>query len=245
MLSCFICGHVSLIKYSDKDKVLLTWLIEKLVEFNDKAAEYFVSIDRLKEYDAAIATGSNTSAVEFEYYFRSVPHIIRRNRNSIAVLDGSESLEDMIKLGKDIFTYFGLGCRNVSQIYVPADYDIKRLFTYFDSFDSIKFHHKYKNNYDYNLAVMLLNNESFLHNEFLILKESDQIVSRISCLHYQYYKDLQSATDIIESKKDQLQCVVTNMPLGKIQTVKLGDAQLPAIDDYADSVDTIQFLLSI
>ncbi|MBC7885516.1 MAG: acyl-CoA reductase [Saprospiraceae bacterium] len=245
ILCCFLAGHISLIKYSDKDKILIPYLIKKLTEAYHDASEYFVEIERLTDYDAVIATGSNTTAKHFEFYFSHVPHIIRKNKNSIAVLSGRESEAQLFELGNDVFSYFGLGCRNVSKIFVPEKYDITQLFEAFDAYKEVIYHHKYKNNYDYNVALFLLNKEKFLQNDMLILKESTEIISRIGSLHYEFYTDLPSLVSRIESHQNELQCVVSAMKIPGIQTIPFGLTQSPDITDYADGVDTMQFLLGL
>ncbi|MBK8054663.1 MAG: acyl-CoA reductase [Saprospiraceae bacterium] len=245
LICCFLCGHISLIKYSDKDKTLMKWFTEEMIRIDQDTAAYIIEVDRLRDYDAAIATGSNASAVHFEYYFRHVPYIIRRNRNSIAVLSGNESPEQLRRLGVDVFSYFGLGCRNVSLILVPEGYDITLVIDAFEPFKELMYHNKYKNNYDYNQALMLLNKETFLQSEFLILKQSDQIISRIASLHYQYYKNQADLIWWLRSKENEIQCIATDMNLPQIKTVGLGMAQCPAIDDFADGVDTVNFLLRL
>lgn len=245
IICCFLCGHTALIKVSDKDKILMQWFIHEMVTLEPKAAQYLIEVEKLKDYDAAIATGSNASAVHFEYYFRNVPHIIRRNRNSVAILNGQETKDQLQLLGNDIFTYFGLGCRNVSMVLVPEGYDIKVLIDALEPFKAIMHHNKYKNNYDYNLALMLLNKETFLQSDFVIWKESDQIISRIASIHYRFYKNREELVNWLKSKKDEIQCVVSNQNLPETETVPFGMAQCPDIDVFADGVDTMEFLLSM
>lgn len=245
VLCCYLTGHISLIKYSDKDKTLMQFLIKKLIEININNGFYFNQVTKLEDYDAAIVTGSNSTAKHFEFYFKHVPHIIRKNRNSIAVIAGNETDMELHALGNDVFSYFGLGCRNVSMLFVPKDYDITKLFVVFDDFKDIIFHNKYKNNYDYNVALMLLNKEKFLHNDMLILRESDQIISRIGSLHYQKYENINSLTEWINDHNDEIQCIVSNTHIDGIATIPFGNSQCPSILTYADGVDTVQFLLSI
>ena len=245
VLCCYLTGHISLIKYSDKDKTLMQFLIKKLIEININNGFYFNQVTKLEDYDAAIVTGSNSTAKHFEFYFKHVPHIIRKNRNSIAIIAGNETDMELQALGNDVFSYFGLGCRNVSMLFVPKDYDITRLFVVFDNFKDIIFHNKYKNNYDYNVALMLLNKEKFLHNDMLILRESDQIISRIGSLHYQKYENINSLTEWINDHNDEIQCIVSNTHIDGIATIPFGNSQCPSILTYADGVDTVQFLLSI
>ena len=245
IICCFLCGHTALIKVSDKDKILMQWFIHEMVTLEPKAAQYLIEVEKLKDYDAAIATGSNASAVHFEYYFRNVPHIIRHNRNSIAILYGQETKDQLQLLGNDIFTYFGLGCRNVSMVLVPEGYDIKVLIDALEPFKAIMHHNKYKNNYDYNLALMLLNKETFLQSDFVIWKESDQIISRIASIHYRFYKNQEELVNWLKLKNDEIQCVVSSQNLPETETVPFGMAQCPDIDVFADGVDTMEFLLRV
>lgn len=245
ILCTFLTGHRALIKYAEKDRVLIRYLLGVLEAIDPATKQYFEEVEKLKDYDAAIATGSNQTAVHFEWYFRNIPHIIRRNRNSVAVLTGQETDNELEALGSDIFSYFGLGCRNVSKLFVPENYDITTLFGRFDAFSAVMHHNKYKNNFDYNLALFLLNKEPFLHNEFLILKESDQIQSRIGVLHWQRYTKQDEVTKFIETHGESIQCVVTGAALPGVKTVGFGGSQCPGILDFADDTDTIQFLLSL
>jgi hypothetical protein len=245
ILCTFLTGHRALIKYAEKDRVLIRYLLSVLETIDPATKQYFEEVEKLKDYDAAIATGSNQTAVHFEWYFRHVPHIIRRNRNSVAVLTGQETDEALEALGSDIFSYFGLGCRNVSKLFVPENFDITSLFGRFDAFSDVMHHNKYKNNFDYNLALFLLNKEPFLHNEFFILKESDQIQSRIGVIHWQRYTKQDEVIKFIETHKDSIQCVVSEVALPGAKTVGFGRSQCPGILDFADDTDTIQFLLSL
>ena len=245
IMSCFICNKISIIKYSDKDKVLIPFLIEKLISFNPKASDYFESVDRLTDYDAVIATGSNNSATVFEYYFHHVPNIIRRNRNAVAILDGTEAASDLELLSEDIFSYFGLGCRNVSKLYVPEQYDFTSLFKAFEKFTEIIQHNKYKNNYDYNFALFLLNQEPILQHDLIILRAANQIASRIGSLNYEYYKDVQSLKSDLSTHIDEIQCIIACNNFQFENQFNFGLSQYPCITDYADGVDTIQFLLGL
>jgi hypothetical protein len=245
IICTFLAGHVAQVKLSDKDTVLVKWMIESLAKIIPETKSYFEIVERLKDYDAAIATGSNSTAQHFEYYFKHVPHIIRRNRNSIAILSGQENAEQLVLLGKDVFDYFGLGCRNVSLICVPIDYNVKRIFEAWEGFDELNLHNKYKNNFDYNVALYLLNKDLFLHNDFVILKESDDIISRIATVHIKRYDTLIELKDWISQNKQSIQCVVSADKIDGIETVSFGESQCPTILTYADGVDTMQFLLSV
>jgi hypothetical protein len=235
LLCVFISGHTAMIKTSSKDKVLLPHLVNKLTEWNGAVSEMVVFAERLAGCDAYIATGSNNSAGYFDYYFRKYPNIIRRNRTSVAVLTGRESAGDLEQLADDVYAYFGLGCRNVTKLYVPSEYDFEPLLKSFRKYNYLFDHHKYKNNYDYNLALHLLNNKFYMSNDSILLVEEKAVFSPISQLNYEFYNDASSLKDELSSNED-LQCVVGSA------YIPFGDAQKPKIDDYADGVDTMEFL---
>ena len=242
LLCVFVAGHTAQIKLSDKDPFLLPCLLQLLQKTDPATATYFHIVEKLKNYDAVIATGSNNSARYFESYFGNVPNIIRKNRNAIAVLNGSETEDDLLALGKDVFRYFGLGCRNVSKLYVPAGYDFLPLLDKLHEYREIILHHKYKNNFDYNLALLMMNREKYWNNGCILLTENASIPSRIAQLHFEEYQNLDSLRQILYEKKDQIQCVVSRQSLPGFRTVAFGKAQEPALDDYADGVDTMTFL---
>ncbi len=245
VMCTYLVGYTAQIKYAEKDKTLMSWLIETLMDINEGNKAHFEIVDRLKDYDAAIATGSNNTATHFEYYFSHVPNIIRRNRNSVALLSGKESVGQLSTLGEDVFTYFGLGCRNVSMILVPHDYELSKLFEAWEPYKELAFHNKYKNNFDYNVALNLLNLEVFLHNDFILLKESESIISRISTVHIRRYHTIEEATSWIKTHSSEIQCVVSTSTIEDIDVVPFGESQHPGIMTYADGVDTIQFLISV
>lgn len=245
ILCTFLCNHISVIKYSSKDDVLIPLLLEKLQYINGEVSPFFEKVEKLADFDAVIATGGNNTSKYFEYYFRNVKHIIRKSRSSIAVLDGNETDSDLMNLGDDITSYFGLGCRNVSQVLVPKDYELPRLLSVMEAFNELSNHHKYRNNFDYNMALFLLNKASFLNNACLLLKEDDQIASRIACLHYKRYESAEDLSHYLHQKKEEIQCIVSNMNIEGFDSIPFGKAQQPSLIDFADGVDTIQFLLSI
>ncbi len=245
VMCCFLTGHIAVVKLSEKDTVLMKYFMDTIIKIQPGASRQFDIVDRIKNHQAAIATGSNTSAQHFKYYFSNVPHIIRANRNSIAVLHGDETVEQLQLLGQDIFSYFGLGCRNVSKIFVPRDYDLSYFIEALTVYEPIIHHNKYKNNYDYNLALMLLNKEDFLQGPFFLLKESEAIVSRIASLHYQRYDEMSEVTHWVKEHDSEIQCVLSSKDIDTIHTLPLGEAQCPTIDTWADGVDTIQFLLML
>ena len=245
LLTTFVAGHQAIIKLSDKDKFIIPYLIQLLGKLDERALAFFEVVERLKNFDAVIATGSNNSARYFEAYFGKYPNIIRKNRNGIAVLKGNETKEEIRALGSDVFRFFGLGCRNVSKIYVPQDFSFDTLLGVWHENKSIILNHKYKNNFDYNYALLMINKEPFLANGCLILKEDKAIPSRIASLHYEYYSNEAELSRELVTQNDQIQCVIANSPLPEISTINFGEAQIPALADYADGVDTLQFLVEL
>ncbi|HEY5772517.1 MAG TPA: acyl-CoA reductase, partial [Chitinophagaceae bacterium] len=231
-------GHRSIIKASSKDEVLIKHLVEKLTDWNKEINELVVFQEMLKGCDAYIATGSNNSARYFEYYFKKYPHIIRRNRTTVAVLDGNETTTELEKLADDVHLYFGMGCRNVTKIYVPKEYDFIPMLSAFKKYDHFKDHNKYKNNYDYNLALHILNGKFYMSNESIILLEKSSIFSPISQLNYEFYTDKNVVAKSLGSM-DDLQCAVGHGYL------PFGQAQIPSLTDYADGIDTLNFLTKL
>jgi len=246
VLTTFVAGHQAMLKYSEKDQYLIPYMIDFMVQEDARSAAYFLPVPRLKDFDAVIATGSNNSAMYFEQYFSKYPNIIRKNRNSIAILDGTETKEELLALGEDIFAYFGLGCRSVAKLYVPKEYDFSPFLGLMDAcYKDIMNHNKYNNNYDYNRSIYLLNNVPHLANDCLMLLEHESLLSRISSIHYEYYKNTAELQKKLEGLKEQIQCIATKMNLPQKNTVVLGQAQHPALNDYADGIDTLQFLIEL
>lgn len=231
----FIMGHHLNIKLSSKDAVLIKHIIEKLQEWSPNLKNELNISEQLKGCDAYIATGSNNSSRYFEQYFSKYPNIIRKNRTSVAILDGAETDEDIKSLGFDIFSYFGLGCRNVTKLYLPEGYDPTILLDKLDIYKDVILHHKYKNNYDYYLAIYLLNKVPYLTNDSLLMVENKEPFSHISVLHYEFYTDKQIVIENLQ-KDDNIQCVV-----GEGLT-PFGLSQFPKLHEYADGVDTMVFL---
>ncbi len=242
VMNTFVAGHHSLIKCSDKDFYLMRHFIKVLSEINPDTENYFTVIERLAGFDAVIATGSNNTARYFETYFKKYPNIIRRNRNSIGVVDGSETEGNFRKLADDVFNYFGLGCRNVAKIYVPEGYDFNPILEVFHERKLIVNHGKYKNNFDYNIAFHILNQKPFYNNGSIIMIESPSLQSRIAQLHYEYYSDKAALIEELASKEEQIQCVVGNNSLEGIDVIPFGMSQRPTLYDYADGVDVMEFL---
>lgn len=245
VLCVFAAGHRAMIKLSDKDQYLLPYLLKLLGRFDERAAAYFQTVERLQNFDAVIATGSNNSARYFYAYFGKYPHIIRRNRNGIAVLTGEEGEEELKELGKDVFQYFGLGCRNVAKLYVPEGYDFDPLLKAFHEYRDIVLHNKYKNNFDYNFATHVLNKTEYKNNGCIILTENPSIHSRIGELYYETYPDKASLEKVLKARQGEIQCIVAREEAVNAKTFPFGKAQEPELWDYADGVDTMAFLLSL
>jgi hypothetical protein len=243
-ISVLISGHEVLVKQSSNDKYLLPFLAKYLehVESGFKKKITFTE-DKLDGFDAVIATGSDNTARYFEYYFKEVPSVIRRNRNSVAVLKGNETHEQLEALSDDIFRYYGLGCRNVSKLFVPKNYDFAPFFEAVYKWHPIIHQVKYANNYDYNKAVYLMSEFDMLENGFLMIKEDLSYASPIATVFYEYYDSSESLKEKLKNDKDKIQCVVSSGFLDS--EIKFGQTQRPELSDYADNVDTIAFLLKI
>ncbi|MBK8496325.1 MAG: acyl-CoA reductase [Chitinophagaceae bacterium] len=237
-LCVFISGHKQTIKLSSKDDILLKHLVDIMTAWEPELKNDIRFADLLKGCDAYIATGSNNSARYFDLYFSKYPNIIRRNRTSVAVLTGHETIDELNLLADDIHQYFGLGCRNITQIFVPAGYDFIALLGTFDKYKYFADHHKYKNNYDYQLSIALLNNIYYMTNGSTLLIENDAIFSAISQLHYQFYDDAKQVTARLKDN-EAVQCICGS------GGIAFGQAQRPSLMDYADGVDTMQFLLTL
>ncbi len=244
LLSVVLAGHNALVKTSSNDQKLLPFLVNYLQQQNPEFNNRIVFTDgKLENFDAVIATGSNNTARYFEYYFKDKPAIIRKNRNSIAVLTGQETSADLHALGEDIFRYFGLGCRNVSKLFVPKGYDFTAFFEAIFAYQDVIHYEKYANNYDYNKAVFLMSNFKLVDNGFLTLKEDPSYASPISSVFYEYYESLEELAQRLERDQEQLQCIVS---AAKIEgSIPLGSSQKPALWEYADQVDTLEFLLAL
>jgi hypothetical protein len=236
-LSVVISGNKAVVKLSSDDKNLLPAIVKILLIFNEGLGERIeISQGKIGEIDAVIATGSNNSMQYFNQYFGKYPHLFRKNRTSIAIIEGNESKAELESLGADIFTYFGLGCRNVSQVFIPKDYDINLIFEAIITHSEIVNHHKYANNYDYNKAIHLMNQEQILDNGFVLFKESDQLFSPLAMLFYHRYENQNELELYLHNNKENIQVVV-----GK-SYVPFGKAQTPELNDYADGVDTMKWL---
>ena len=232
-------------KTSSQDSHLLPYIADQLIKIEPAFKERIFFADKLNDIDAVIATGSDNSARYFDYYFGKYPHIIRKNRNSIAILDGTETAEQVELLGKDIFQYFGLGCRNVSKIFIPEDYKVDSFFKPIESYSDIIHHHKYANNYNYNRTIYLMNKNKFYDNGFLVLKGDAALASPVGVLFFEYYNDLKSLEKKLAADKNKIQCIVGKIKSEQLNIIPFGKAQSPDLSDYADEVDTMKFLLGL
>ena len=242
-LSVLITGNKALIKTSSNDQHLLPFLAKYLTAVDERLKDKITFVEgKLENFDTVIATGSNNTARYFEYYFKDKPSIIRKNRNSVAVLNGKETKEDLENLGEDIFRYFGLGCRNVSKLFVPKGYSFVAFFEAIFKYQDVIHYEKYANNYDYNKAVFLMSNFKLLDNGFLTLKEDPSYASPISSVFYEFYENIEDLQTRLEADAEQIQCIVSNDLIKN--SIPFGQTQNPQLWDYADNVDTITFLLT-
>ncbi|TVR81579.1 MAG: acyl-CoA reductase [Saprospirales bacterium] len=245
LICVFVSGASAKVKLSAKDAHLIPAFIEQLIHIFPQAAAQLHIVDKITGVEAVIATGSDNTSRYFKSYFGHLPNIIRKNRNSVAILTGSETVDDMIGLAKDIFSYFGLGCRNVSMLHVPEGYDFTPLIEVFKSeYPLINDHPKYRNNYEYNLACSMLNNDQLIVSEPVLLYKRLSLLSRIATLHYWPYKDLNEVKNWLDSNRNSIQCVVGAAGARAVwhDMVEPGQAQQPALSDYADGVDTLAFI---
>ncbi|MFV8270178.1 acyl-CoA reductase [Flavobacterium sp. GT2N3] len=242
-LSVLITGNNVLVKTSSNDQHLLPFLAKYIIAVNSELANNITFAEgKLENFDAVIATGSNNTARYFEYYFKDKPSIIRKSRNSIAVLNGNETKEQLTALGEDIFRYFGLGCRNVSKLFVPKGYSFNAFFEAIFEYQDVIHYEKYANNYDYNKAVFLMSNFKLLDNGFLTIKEDQSHASPISSVFYEFYEDINELKTRLQVENEQIQCIVSDNLIAN--SIGFGQTQKPKLWDYADNIDTISFLLT-
>ncbi|MGB2363716.1 MAG: acyl-CoA reductase [Flavobacteriales bacterium] len=239
----FLCvlmsGHRAIIKLSSKDNRLFLPIIEELIKIEPRFKDDIKLVEKVENFDAVIATGSNESFKHFEYYFKDYPTLLRKSRTSVAILTGEESLDERKALANDIFLYYGLGCRNVTKLYVPKNYDLNLLFEVFFEYQDVVLNNKYANNYDYYRAIYMMGKHNILENGFLILKEDKALHSPVAVLNYEYYDEKESLALQLDELKEDIQCIV-----GK-DYIPFGKAQQPDLEDYADGVDTLRFLEAI
>jgi hypothetical protein len=245
MMCVMASGHHMLAKTSSKDDRLPKAMLDVLASLDPALVKnVHLTNEQLRGIDVLIATGSNNSARYFEYYFRAIPHIIRKNRNGVAVLTGEESGEDLMGLGDDIFTYFGMGCRNVTKIYIPEDYDLTVLMGHLDRYQDLYQHHKYGNNVDYYRSIYIMNRIPLLDNGVILLKEDTAIASPVGVVFYERYSDIGRVQDQLADRKEEIQCVVSVQPEFS-GAIPPGSTQDPMPWDYADGVDTLRFLTEL
>ncbi|MGB1204720.1 MAG: acyl-CoA reductase [Chitinophagales bacterium] len=243
-LCVFVSGQKSLVKLSSKDKQLFKYIAKTLFETSPEIVSYIEMPPFFKNFDAVIATGSNNSSRYFDYYFGKYPHIIRKSRSSVALLNGKETAEDIKNLGIDIFKYLGLGCRNVSKLYVPKDFDFVYFLDNLQSYSDVQHHNKYKNNYDYYRSIYLLNREHHYASNFVMLVEKEAIASPISTLYYEFYENEDDLSNKIIEKRNEIQCIVATSSI-QGEFIAFGEAQKPQLWEYADNKDTLQFLIDL
>jgi len=245
LICVLLSGNKVLAKLSSKDKHLYTIIKDILIQLSPGLESKIEFTEgQLNKVDAIIATGSDNSARYFEYYFSKYPNIIRKNRNSIALISGDETFAELEQLSLDTFTYFGLGCRNVSYLYVPENYNFQPLLKAFESQKTIIYHSKYANNYNYQKTIMLMNQIPFLDNEMTLIKPDASYASPIGVIHYADYKTINDVEKRLENNKNKIQCIVSKTKY-KFQTYEFGKAQQPELWEYADNIDTLEFLLKL
>jgi hypothetical protein len=245
LLCVLASGHNALIRLSSGDDQLIPAVVDVLCSLDPGIKNRVRYAEGpMKNFDAIIATGSNNASRYFDYYFGKYPGIIRRNRNGIAVLTGDESDDDLRRLADDIFIYFGLGCRNVSKIYHPADYQFDRMFPFFNAYAHFADLHKYRNNYDYQKSILLINRVWHLDNGFLLVKPDKSLISAVSVVNTEPYTDIETLTEEVQGLEDQIQCIVAGNEMIK-GAIPFGNSQIPELWDYADGVDTMEFLLNL
>ena len=241
IISVVLSNHIPLIKLSSKDRLMIPFLLKKWNEYSHDKLQYEL-VDKLENFDAVIATGSNNTARYLEHYFKDYLNIIRKNRTSVAVFTGKETDDELQLLAKDIFQYFGLGCRNVTRLFIPTDFPLDKLFENFLNYKDVIHHNKYANNYDYNRAIYLLNQDQFWDNNFVMLKEDQNLFSPLSVVNFSRYSNIEEVKSFIAENQQEIQCVVSEPDAGIENSISFGEAQNPSLDTYADDVDTMRFL---
>lgn len=244
VLAVIISGNIACIKYSSQDTILMKTVLSAFTTIEPEIKKQITEVERLNDADAVIATGSDNSARYFKHYFSGRPHIIRQNRVSVGIVSGDESKEDFEALGEDIFTYYSLGCRNVSKLYIPKGFELPKLIGSMEKFSPALDHHKYRNNYDYNKSIYLVNGEPHLDSGFFMMRESKELVSPISVVFYETYEGEAELSLNLSAEQDKIQCIVSKEGWYE-GSLPFGTAQCPELWDYADGVDTLEFLSSL
>lgn len=238
ILSVLMSGNKVQVKFSSKDELLIPFVLDLLFEIEPNFKNYFESVEKLENYDAVIATGSDNTARYFESYFKHVPNLIRKNRTSVAILEGDETPEELEGLAKDMMQYFGLGCRNVTKVFIPKDYDLDLIFNALFPWKDIIHHHKYANNYDYFRTIYLMKSIPILENGFVLFKQDEGLFSPISTILYEFYEDKEKVLQQLADNENKIQCIVSKDE----KHVDFGKTQEPQLWDYADNVDTLEWL---
>ncbi|MDO5654519.1 MAG: acyl-CoA reductase [Flavobacteriaceae bacterium] len=240
IVTVILSGNIAQIKLSSHDAVLIPYLLQMLTEIEPKMVYQFQCVEKLQNYDMVIATGSDNTARYFEAYFKHVPHVIRKNRTSAAVLTGDETSEDLQGLAQDILQHYGLGCRNITKLFLPANYNLDLIFNALYSWKELINHHKYANNYDYHKAIYLMENAKLTENGFVLFKEDERLFSPVSTVFYEFYSSMNEVEEKLDNLSEKIQCIVG---LGE-KFIDFGEAQRPKLWEYADHVDTMKFLIS-
>lgn len=244
LLCVLLSGHRAYIKLSSDDTALMSYAIQELSRYSPWLEERLVVVERLKDIQAIIATGSNNSSRYFDYYFQDIPHVIRKNRNSLAILIGNETESELFEIGKDVFTYYGLGCRNITQLLLPEGTSPTHFYDAIADHFEVLNHNKYANNYTYHRALFLLNQQKHLDNNFLLLKEDSDLYSPVGCLNYSFYNSVKDLENYVNKNAEQIQVIVSKGRFS-FPTVLPGQSQKPALDDYADGVNTVEFCVAL
>ena len=243
LICVIISGNQGIIKPASDDKILINFFIEFLhKKFPETKQLIKTTSDKLGDFDKVIATGSNNTFNYFEYYFRNKSTLLRKNRTSVAVISGNESQTDLELLSDDIFMYFGLGCRNVSKLFIPEGYDLNILKEKFKKYNHIVNHNKFYNNYNYQKTINTMNGELFIDGDYFLMKQSKEYAPPISVIYYDFYNEILEVQEAVKVNKNQIQCIVTNLQIEN--SIKFGEAQKPKLYQYADDIDTLDFLLT-
>lgn len=245
LLCVLLSGERVQIKLSSKDRALMQYMIDFLKTNSEDLNQAIEVVEKLHDYDAVIATGSDNTARYFESYFKDIPHIIRQNRTSVAVLTGEESKDDLKLLCRDMLQYYGLGCRNVTKLYTPEKYDLNHIFEALYDWKDIINHHKYANNYDYNRAILMMKQAPIMDNGFVLLEENSSLFSPISVIYYERYASLEVLNQNLNLLQEKIQCIVSKNFKTNLTTTPLGQAQCPKLWDYADGIDTMEWLIQL
>lgn len=245
LLCAYLSGHTVQLMLSSKDEVLLHYLLNAWSEVDPEFTKQVRIADNLKDVEALIATGSDDTHRHFAYYFKHIPTLLRKNRNSIAIIHPNDEDSVLESIADDMLMYFGMGCRNVSYLLLPENFEMQRLFTACNKYSYYREHTKYMNNYDYYRTLLLMNGKPHYCNDFLLVESNESLSSRPSVVHYRNYKNMQDVVSILKQNEEKIQCIVSSCNIEDIECVAPGHSQIPTLDTFADKVDTLQFLLNL